>query len=88
MAQDVHSGGPGHTAGLRPLDVLTAVNGKPITPPEAPMFAMGTDVAAQIQRGSEDLTLTISIPAPRSRKQPYAEPEAVVSKPLSATPDI
>ena len=46
---------------------------------------MGTEVVAQIQRGSEELTLTISIPVPRSRKQPYAEPEAVVSKPLSAT---
>ncbi len=85
VAQDVHASGPGHKAGLRPLDVLTAVNGKPISPPEAPMFAMGTDVVAQIQRGSEDLTLTISIPTPRSRKQPYAEPEAVVSKPLSVT---
>jgi carboxyl-terminal processing protease len=84
VAQDVHAGGPGHEAGLRPMDVLTATNGKPIVPPEAPMFAMGTEVVAQIQRGSEDLTLTISIPAPRSRKQPYAEPEAVVSKPFSA----
>src|ERR1700761_5628054 len=54
VAEDVHAGGPGHTAGLRPLDVLTAVNGKPIAPPEAPMFAMGTEAIAQILRGSED----------------------------------
>ena len=84
VAQDVHAGGPGHAAGLRPLDVLIAINGKPINPPDAPMFPMGADVAVQIQRGSEDLTLSISIPAPRSRKQPYAEPEAVVSKQLTS----
>jgi len=84
VAQDVHEGGPGRAAGLRPLDVLTAINGKPVNPPDAPMFPMGTEVALEVQRGSDELTLQISIPAPRSRKQPYAEPEAVVSKPLSA----
>src|SRR5580693_8201794 len=25
VAQDVHAGGPGHAAGLRPLDILTAI---------------------------------------------------------------
>ena len=83
VAQDVHAGGPGHAAGLRPLDVLIAINGKPINPPEAPMFPMGTEVALQIRRGSDELTLAISIPAPRSRKQPYSEVEAVVSKRLA-----
>lgn|SRR6185312_8805060 len=83
VAQDVHAGGPGHTAGVRPLDVLLSVNGKPITPPEAPMFPMGTEVALQIQRGQEELTVLISIPVPRSRKQPHAEPDAVIGKPLS-----
>jgi carboxyl-terminal processing protease len=84
VAQDVHAGGPGHAAGLRPLDVLTTINGKPINPPDAPMFPMGAEVAVGILRGSEELTLSISIPAPRSRKQPYAEPEAVVSKQLTS----
>jgi C-terminal processing protease CtpA/Prc len=84
VAQDVHAGGPGHVAGLHPLDILTAINGKPINPPDAPMFPMGAEVAVGILRGSEQLTLSISIPAPRSRKQPYAEPEAVVSKPLTS----
>jgi carboxyl-terminal processing protease len=83
VAQDVHAGGPGHAAGLRPLDVLKAINGKSINPPDAPMFPMGTDVALQVLRGDQELILPISIPAPKSRKQPYAEPEAVVSKPLS-----
>src|ERR1700722_5819989 len=38
VAQDVHVGGPGQVAGLRPLDILTAVNGTPVNPPEPPMF--------------------------------------------------
>jgi carboxyl-terminal processing protease len=82
VAQDVHAGGPGHAAGLQPMDVLIAINGKPISPPDAPMFPMGTEVPLQVRRDSEELTMPVSIPAPRSRKQPYAEPQAVVSKRL------
>ena len=54
-----------------------------LTPPEAPMFQMGTEVALQLQRGNADLTLPVSIPVPRSRKQPHAEMEAVVSSKLT-----
>ena len=83
VAQDVHAGGPGHAAGLRPMDVLTAIDGNPVIPPDAPMFPMGTDLKLQIQRGTEYLSPLVSIPVPRSRKQPYAEPEAVTWKRLS-----
>lgn len=83
LAQDVHSGGPAHGAGLRPLDVLKAINGKPIKPPDPPMFPMGTQVSLQIMRGARELELSVSIPQPRSRQQPYSEPEAVVTKRLS-----
>jgi C-terminal processing protease CtpA/Prc len=65
------------------MDFMTAIEGKPIIPPDPPTFPMGTEVSFQIRRGSEDLTLKVSIPVPRSRKQPFAEPEAVVSKRLS-----
>ena len=82
VAQDVHEGGPGHAAGLRPMDVLTAIDGKPVLPPDAPMFPMGTDLKLQLQRGNEELFPLVSIPVPRSRKQPYAEPEAVTWKRL------
>ena len=70
MAQDVHaSAARGHAAGLRPLGVLTAINALTINPPDAPVFPMGAEVAVGILRGSEQLTLSVSIPAPRSRKQ-------------------
>ena len=79
VAQDVHEGGPGQKAGLKPLDMLNEINGSPIAPPEAPMFPMGTEVELKLQRGSDELTLKVVIPPPRSRKQPYAEPKPVTS---------
>lgn len=77
IARDIHDGGPAHAAGLRPLDVLKAINGAAITPPNQPMFPMSAKASLLIQRGSEDLTLTVTIPPPRSRKQPYSEMKAV-----------
>ncbi|MGH9327272.1 MAG: S41 family peptidase [Terriglobia bacterium] len=78
MFQDVHEEGPAHRAGIAPLDVILSINGKPIVPPEQPSFPMGTTVFLTIRRsdGSES-TVKITIPKPRTRKQPYAEPRAV-----------
>ena len=58
--------------GLKPGDVIRTIGG--IVPPsnEPPMFAMGTDVSMALDRGSQELTVPIAIPAPRSRKQPTA----------------
>ena len=74
--------GPAHIAGLKPLDVLKSINGSPVSPPEQPMFPMGTEVQLKLHRGTEDLTLKVDIPSPRSRKQPYAEPKPVTSSRL------
>jgi len=82
VAQDVHEGGPGQAAGLLPLDIIKSINGTPIVPPEVPMFPMGTQVAVALQRGSREIPLTVTIPAPRSRKQPYSEMKAVTSSRL------
>lgn len=75
--QDVHAGGPADAAGLRTGDVLKSMNGRPILPPEQPTFAMGTGWALEIQRGGQDLTVRVVVPMPRSRRQPYCEPDAV-----------
>lgn len=77
-AQDVHEGGPGDGAGLRPGDVLIRINDKVIAPPEQPMFPMGADVTLTVNRSGNELVLPVSIPAPRSRKQPYSEPKPVI----------
>src|SRR5215831_16664486 len=54
VAQDVHEGGPAHTAGLKPLDILESINGTLIAPPEQTMFPMGTTVQIKVQRGGKD----------------------------------
>ena len=77
VAQDVHEGGPAHSAGLRPLDELQAINGIPVSPPDQPMFPMGSEAVLALRRASTDVRLNVSIPEPRSRKQPYSEPKAV-----------
>lgn len=77
VVQGLHDEGPGQRAGVRPLDVLIAVNGAAVFPPEQPMFPMGTLVHLTVERSSQHLVLEVDIPAPRSRKQPYSEPKAV-----------
>ena len=77
VAQDVHEGGPAHSAGLRPLDVLKSVNGNIVCPPDQPMFPMGIQAELALRRGDDDIVLRVTIPQPRSRKQPYSEPKAV-----------
>jgi C-terminal processing protease CtpA/Prc len=82
VAQDVHAGGPADAAGLHTGDVLKSVNGRPILPPEQPTFAMGADWSLEIQRRMQDVILRVVVPMPRSRRQPYCEPDAVSASKL------
>lgn len=82
VVQDVHEGGPAHKAGLKPLDVLTEIGNARISPPEQPMFPMGTTPRITVERPTGTAHLDLSIPAPRSRKQPYSEPKAVTNSVL------
>ncbi len=72
IVQDVHEGGPAHDSGLKPGDVVRTIDS--VVPPfsEPPMFAMGTDVSFGIIRRGQEMAVPVSIPAPRSRKQPTA----------------
>src|ERR1700758_510170 len=65
VVQDVHEGGPAHSGGLKPLDVLQSIDRTAAVPPEHPMFPMGTDVELTLQRGRDPITLTLTIPPPR-----------------------
>jgi len=49
LFEDVHEGGPAHAAGIRRGDVLLNVNGRSISPPELPTFALGTDARVTIE---------------------------------------
>jgi C-terminal processing protease CtpA/Prc len=65
------------------LDGLVTIDGKQVAPPEQPVFPMGGVSNVCVTRGSAPFNLALNIPAPRSRKQPYAEPKAVLSSRLS-----
>ena len=82
ITQDVHTGGPANAVGLRPRDVLLSISGKPVIPPDAPLFPMGAEIPIRIKRGGDELGLVLSIPKPQSRKQPYADIQAVTWKRL------
>ncbi|HEX7359200.1 MAG TPA: S41 family peptidase, partial [Bryobacteraceae bacterium] len=76
-AATVHSGGPADTAGLKPGDILISVDGKPLLPPDQPMFAMGAEFELKAERSGEPHTLRVVVPMPRYRRQPYCEPQPV-----------
>jgi carboxyl-terminal processing protease len=80
IAQDLHTGGPAHLAGLQPLDTVVAIDEKPVSDKEAPMFPMGSEQVLRVLRGSDEVLLRVSIPNPKSRKQPSAQPDPVTWK--------
>jgi carboxyl-terminal processing protease len=84
MFQDVHEKGPADAAGIAPLDLLLAINGQEITPPQQPMFPMGVTIPVTIRkRDQSEKRIDIVVPKPRSRRQPYAEPLPVISNKLN-----
>jgi len=85
MFQDVHEGGPAQRAGIAPLDILVSMNGRLVAPPEQPMFPMGTTAAVTVMKPNQsEKTVSVTIPNPRTRKQPYAEPRAVLFRKLDS----
>jgi carboxyl-terminal processing protease len=83
MFQDVHEGGPAASAGIRPVDLLIAIDGRRIAPPEQPTFPMNTEVTVTIRKfDAGDALVKIVIPKPRSRRTPYAEPKAILYRKL------
>jgi C-terminal processing protease CtpA/Prc len=81
--QDVHEGGPAARAGLSAGDVLVAIDGRPICPPEHPTFSIPSIVKVTvICRGLEEAVRTITIPQSRNKKDqlPCIEPMPLVSR--------
>lgn len=78
MFQDVHEGGPAHQSGFRPGDLLLAVNGEPVSPPERPAFHMGGFCDVEVEKLSGGRTLLpLGVPQPTSQWHPIIRPRLI-----------
>ena len=83
MLQDVHEGGPAHTAGLRPGDILLQVRNRELKPPEPPIFPLGDDSQYVVQKPDGKRVIgTLKVPSPRSKSRPVIVPKAVLCSQL------
>jgi carboxyl-terminal processing protease len=81
--QDVHSGGAASIAGIQPGNILLAVNGKDITPPEHPVFPMGGQTTVEIiDNDDQRRTVSIDVARPKGKKLHFIEPQLVEARQL------
>jgi C-terminal processing protease CtpA/Prc len=80
MFLDVFEDGPAHVAGIKPGDILDAVDGKPCLPPAAPYFAIGTTHSLLVAKPGTDgpKEIVIDVPKRKGTKQrpPIVEPKS------------
>jgi carboxyl-terminal processing protease len=76
---DVHPGGPADRAGVKPGDIVLAIDRADLAPPAEVPFALGHAYAVAVRRGSETLSLSIDVPASQSKERPLIVPEQVVT---------
>ena len=82
MFLDVFDGGPAHVAGIRPGDILNAVDGTACLPPSTPYFAIGhahTLLVGKLGNGSQK-DIVIEVPRRKGTKQrpPIVEPKSPI----------
>ena len=81
--QDVHSGGAASNAGIEPGDILLSVDGREITPPEHPVFAMGKQTGLEIVgRNDQRRTVAVDVARPKGKKLHFVEPTLVEARQL------
>jgi C-terminal processing protease CtpA/Prc len=79
---DVFEGGPAHAAGVKPGDMLLAVNGTEYLPPTMPPFNVGETYDLRIADASGENIRHVSAKVPK-RKGTRSRPPIVEPKPLS-----
>jgi len=82
MFLDVFEDGPAHVAGIKPGDILDAVDGKACLPPSTPSFAIGhshTLLVAKPATGSAK-EIVVEVPKRKGTKQrpPIVEPKSPI----------
>ena len=85
--QDVHEGGPAHSTGIEPGNILLRVNEKDIVPPEHPVFPMGSASSLEVvANDGSRRTVSVVVDQPKGKKLHFIEPTLVQAKKL--TPDV
>lgn len=83
MFQDVHEGGPAHTAGLRPGDILLQIRNRELRPPDPPIFPVGEESQYVVQKPDGKRVMgTLQVPSPRSKNHPVIVPKSVICSQL------
>jgi C-terminal processing protease CtpA/Prc len=78
--QDVHTGGTGAQAGLRPGDILLTIDGQEFRPPAAMPFALGQTYTCMVRReDGSTMEATIVVPGSKEKQRPIVVPEQVVT---------
>jgi carboxyl-terminal processing protease len=81
--QDVHSGGAASSAGIEPGDILLSLDGREITPPEHPVFAMGKQSGLEIVGRDDQIRLVaVDVARPTGKKLQFVEPRLVEARHL------
>jgi carboxyl-terminal processing protease len=81
--QDVHSGGAASNAGIKPGDILLSVDGREISPPEHPVFAMGKQTSLEIVgRDDQRRAVAVNVARPKGKKLHFVEPTLVEARHL------
>jgi hypothetical protein len=81
--QDVHAGGAAAIAGIEPGDILLSVDGREITPPEHPVFAMGKQTSVEfVDRSDQRRTVSVEVARPKGKKLHFIEPTLVEARRL------
>jgi carboxyl-terminal processing protease len=82
MFLDVFEAGPAHLTGIRPGDILEAVDGKQLAPPTTPYFGIGQNHKVRIRNPSSgsDKEIAIAVPMRKGTKQrpPIVEPRSPI----------
>ena len=88
LVQDVTDGSPGHRAGLRPYDVIVAVDGRPVTAEDELIEIIasrkpGTTATLQVVRDGRTMNIPVKLAARPPRQQESDAPQYDAPQPSS-----
>jgi carboxyl-terminal processing protease len=85
MFQDVHEGGLAHRVGVRPGDVLVAMDEAAVQPPNQPTFSIGVDTTLTVDRAGRGVQkLSLDFPKAPADKRPKGTPPMTEPAPITA----